>query len=649
MNQTLNAEQLLAVNHVDGPCVVSACPGSGKTKVVTHRAATLIKNGVDPYSILLITFTNKAAKEMKSRLTKLCLDNDISGSEGVTISTFHALCANFLRQGLFPNTVDRNFSILDEDEAVNLITDCGEESGIDRSESKSLLYAYSSWRETESGWMNENIEDAFPDPKHLDTIKCYEHALRSNNAVDFSGLIKHVVFGLQVNPEIKKRISNRFKYVVVDEAQDTNDAQFQIAMDIASHGNLMIVGDADQAIYEWRGAKPDNMLNMQKNIADCRLIRLQTNYRSTASITNPASALISKNPNRLNETINPAKGDGAPVIVKVHRQRDEESSEICRKIKILAAQGIPLRKIAILFRANSQSRAFEMSLRHYNIPYKITGAFKFLDREEIKDILSMLKFAVNPSDSISFGRFSNKPKRGLGASAVATLAPRLSSKSIDDTLSRVSNDPAFPRKQRDALCDVLRAFHGINGNSDPGLVVSHLVAKLQYRTWIELSVKEKDKVNDKMDNIEELIRYAQSFSEQKQGNLQDFCTSLCLADDGSDEKEENSINLMSIHASKGLEFHTVFLVCCEDGSIPHERSIKDIDISKIEEERRLMYVAMTRAEERLVISMSLFDGRSRDQNNKLNVKKYSRFLDEAGIFDKQEFFSQIKSLQEFFH
>jgi DNA helicase-2/ATP-dependent DNA helicase PcrA len=645
MNSSLNSEQVEAAMHREGSCIVSACPGSGKTKVVTHRAATMIKEGIDPRSILLITFTNKAAKEMKSRLAALCGKNGLSGANDVTVSTFHALCAQFLRYGIFKNAPTNNYSILDEDEALSLMTEIADEHGIDRENAKLIHWTYASWRETEDGWMGQNIDRSFREEQVI-CIEKYEAAMKANNAVDFAGLISHVARGLSTDEEARKRLSSRYRYVVVDEAQDTNDAQFKIAMTIAGHGNIMIVGDADQAIYEWRGAKPENMFQMQRNIAGCKLIRLQTNYRSTASITDPASALISKNRNRLNEDIKPSKGDGSPVAVSVFLRREDESSEICKRVKVLQSRGVPLQRMAILFRTNSQSRAFEMSLRQFEIPYKLTGAFKFLDREEIKDAMSMLRFAVNPRDSISLGRFVNRPRRDLGPSVVSILAPRLCPGGHAETAARIASDPAFSVKHKNNLKSVFEAFSDISASSDPGTAVEVLISKLQYRRHLDLTVKNQDVLADKNDNLNELIRYAQSFSEQKQGNLRDFCTSLSLADDGSDDKKSNALNLMSIHASKGLEFHTVFIVCCEDGSIPHERSIKDLNPSKIDEERRLMYVAMTRAEEKLCISMSLLDGRSRDANNQVKAKRYSRFLEEAGLMDRQSFESKVCSLRE---
>lgn len=645
MNDKLNVEQIQAVMHREGPCIVSACPGSGKTKVVTHRAATMLAEGIPGRSMLLITFTNKAAKEMKARLIQLCEANKISGAEDVVISTFHALCAKLIRFGVIPNGLCENFTILDEDQALHLMSEVADEHGLDRDDAKNLHYIYASWRETKDGWLGQYISDTFRDQTEVDIISAYESAMKASNATDFAGLIRDVARAMSTSEETVKRLSNRFKYVVVDEAQDTNDAQFHIATRIASHGNIMIVGDADQAIYEWRGAKPDNMFNMQKNMDNCRLIRLQTNYRSTASITDPASALIANNGNRLNESINPHSSDGLPIKVSVHIDREDEAQEICKKIRALASSGVSMKRMAILFRINSQSRAFEMWLRNFSIPYKLTGAFKFLDREEVKDVLSMLKFAVNNVDSISFSRFANKPKRGLGASAVSTLAPRLIPGNIKAIISRVEADSAFPPKQRDALVSVLSAFEGLYPSSNPGEAAELLVQRLGYKRYLETSTKEKHKSEEKIDNVDELIKYAHSFFEQGKGSLRDFCASLSLSDDDRDEKTDQSVNLMSMHASKGLEFDTVFVVGCEEGSIPHERSIKENSLAKIEEERRLMYVAMTRAEKRLSMTMSLFDGKSRDKVGRVSIKRYSRFLQEAGLMDAEAFSEKVAEIR----
>jgi len=645
MNDKLNAEQIHAVMHRDGPCIVSACPGSGKTKVVTHRAATMLSEGIPGRSMLLITFTNKAAKEMKARLIQLCEANRIAGAEDVVISTFHALCAKLIRLGVIQNGLCENFTILDEDQALHLMSEVAEEHGLDRDDAKSLHYIYASWREKKDGWLGQYVSDTFLDQTKVAIISAYESAMKASNATDFAGLIRDVARAMSTSEETVKRLSSRFKYVVVDEAQDTNDAQFHIATRIASHGNIMIVGDADQAIYEWRGAKPDNMFNMQKNMDNCRLIRLQTNYRSTASITDPASALIANNGNRLNESINPHSSDGFPIKVSVHIDREDEAQEICKKIRALASSGILMKRIAILFRVNSQSRAFEMWLRNFSIPYKLTGAFNFLDREEVKDVLSMLKFAVNNVDSISFSRFANKPKRGLGSSAVLTLAPRLIPGNIKAVISRVEADSAFPAKQRDALVSVLSAFDGLRPDSHPGEAAELLVQRLGYKTYLEMSTKEKHKSEEKTDNVDELIRYAHSFFEQGKGSLRDFCASLSLSNDDREENTDQSVNLMSMHASKGLEFDTVFVVGCEEGSIPHERSIKENSLAKIEEERRLMYVAMTRAEKRLSMTMSLLDGKRRDKVGTTSIKRYSRFLQEAGLMDAEGFYEKVAEIR----
>lgn len=286
-----------------------------------------------------------------------------------------------------------------------------------------------------------------------------------------------------------------------------------------------------------------------------------------------------------------------------------------------------------------------MWLRNFSIPYKLIGAFKFLDREEVKDVLSMLKFAVNNVDSISFSRFANKPSRGLGASAVSILAPRLILGNIKAVITRVEADSAFSPKQRDALVSVLSAFEGLYPNSNPGEAAELLVQRLGYKKHLEASTKEKHKSEEKIDNVDELIKYAYSFFEQGKGSLRDFCASLSLSDDDRDEETDQSVNLMSMHASKGLEFDTVFVVGCEEGSIPHERSIKENSLAKIEEERRLMYVAMTRAEKRLSMTMSLFDGKSRNKVGRVFIKRYSRFLQEAGLMDAEIFSEKVAEIR----
>jgi DNA helicase-2/ATP-dependent DNA helicase PcrA len=644
MNHSLNAEQLEAVMHREGPCIVSACPGSGKTKVVTHRAATMLQEGIDPSSILLITFTNKAAKEMKSRLASLCKNNGIVGAERVMVSTFHALCAQFLRYGAFRVGLSKNYTIIDEDQAMSIMGEIAEEHDISRDDAKLLLWSYSNWRETEDGWLNQWRELSF-DSVQCECLKKYDLALASSNAVDFAGLICAVAHGLATDDQARSRISNHYRYLVVDEAQDTNDAQFKIANSIASHNNLMIVGDADQAIYEWRGAKPDNMLKMHRRIEGCRLIILKTNYRSTSVITGHASDLISKNKNRLNDRISPHKTSGSPVSVRVFLRREEEAQDVCKRILAMNKMGVALNRMAVLFRVNSQSRAFEMFLRHYKIPYKITGAFNFMDREEVKDIVSMLKFAVNPQDSISLARFANKPRKEFGPSVISILAPRLSPNGLQESLSRVMSDPAFSNKQKSSIHKVLSAFSGVDASSEAEWAVKKLITDLNYENYLKASVKDKNRYEDKVDNINELIRFAATFSEDKRGNLRDFCTCLSLSEteDESSENSNNVLNLMSIHSAKGLEFNTVFIVCCEDGSIPHSRSIKDGNPSKIDEERRLMYVAMTRAEENLFMSMSILDGRYGSSYQ--NIKTYSRFLVEAGLMDHDSFVREVKMLE----
>lgn len=635
----LNKEQLDAVSHILGPCLVSACPGAGKTRVIAYRAINLLRHKIDPSKILLVTFTNKASREMRERIEKLAKKYDVP-FDGMTISTFHSFCLDILRKnGNYNGRRYSSINILDEDDCMSLLKNICEDIGIEleKSELQSFKSRFDSLRE-QCMTIDEVKKEMSKKENGEILVEKYISAFHGVNGIDFSGIMYEFYIRLISDENFRAGVCAKYKFLMIDEVQDTNIIQFKIANILASgHSNIFMVGDTDQSIYQWRGAKPSQVADYIKN-NNCKVYRLTKNYRCTANITNIASNIISNNKNRLNERITPHKANGDPVIYSVFMTREEEASNIAKRINKLKYNGVKYKDIAVLVRAGYLTRNIENAFMVNSIPYCITGGFRFFDREEIKDVVSMLKFLHNKNDVLSFSRFMNKPKRGLGGKCVQTIHSA-GLRNFDSALLSeiINNSTEIKDAQKKAINYLISNLFSVDVNavSVPDLI-RHVIKATEYGVYLK-SFKD-DTVDNKLENVEELIKSAESSKQ----NLADFLSSISLMSTPKEANEEdmvNSVKIMTMHASKGLEFQNVFMPCCEEHIIPHKRSIQD-GPSAIDEERRLCYVAMTRGMERLFLSNSVFESKF-DRNYKFP----SRFLIEGGITDRERYVELVQEAQ----
>ena len=619
----LNEEQQEAVMHVNGPCLVTACPGSGKTRVIVHRAFNMINSGISPSNILMLTFTNKSAKEMKSRLVEMLKQPEISSK--ITCCTFHSLCVRILKRYYDRCGLHKNFNIADEDDCLLVLQSVLDNHHIkmEKDDMKFFIRTVNSHRENDDINL-DRLDDWFYEDKSLNNfIKEYFESLKTSGNIDFTGLLHDAYTLLRDNVDVKDFINSKFKFVMVDEVQDTNLLQFELLKLIASHNNLFMVGDLDQSIYKFRGARPENMSKFCEE-KEARLIKLSTNYRCGPNIIKLANQVISNNKGRINNQIIGVKTKGADVSKIIAMSRDDEAALVASRIKDLIEIGFPMREIAILFRTNHISRSFELSCSRMGIPYEVVGAYKFFDREEIRDIISMLKFLNNPADTMSLFRFINKPKRGIG--------PKMFGKFLDDYKSspQVRSDD-FAKIYK--VVDLFSSFKNLDKISE---CIEFVLSSNDYRNYLKTT--HPDSYEDRLDNILELKNSCIPFDNNPNSNLGTWLLNLMLMDTQDGENANSKIKLMSMHASKGLEFDCVFIVGLEDGVCPHKRSIQE-DPFNLDEERRLLYVAITRSREALCLSCSVItDFRTKQKNIP------SRFLIESGFIDLNEYHEEVSRL-----
>ena len=625
----LNKEQQQAVQHTEGPLLILAGAGSGKTKVLTVRIAHLLAQGVNPYEILAITFTNKAAKEMKSRVEGLV--GDVANR--IWLSTFHSFCAKFLRFEL-DNFLgyNSNFTIYDTSDSQAVIKAALKALNLDDkyypvgamlaaiSDAKNKLLFASDFRKQAKDFYQQKVADVY---------EYYERELRKNNALDFDDLLLVVVKLLQSNKDVLDKYSKRFRYVMIDEYQDTNHAQYLLAKLLASHWkNIAVVGDADQSIYAWRGADIQNILDFEKDYPNCTSIKLEQNYRSTKIILDAANAVIENNEGRPKKNLWTDKTEGAKIQHFTAQSEHEEAAFIGDTIaKKHDIHGVPYGDMAILYRTNAQSRVLEEALIKRALPYTMVGGTKFYDRKEIKDVLAYLRVLYNPFDDLSLLRIINVPKRSIGATTVAKLQDyaRANGTSLFMTLTQLHLVDSIKGKTKEKL-------------EEFGILIFTLVAEMEDRTVLDIlesildrtgylaQLEESTDPQDqaRAENIGELLSVAKDFQDTNpSGTVEDFLEQVALVNDvDSFEQEESKVTLMTLHAAKGLEFPIVFLGGLEEGLFPHSRTLMNPE--EIEEERRLAYVGITRAEKELYIS----NATTRTVFGRTSSYLPSRFIDE---------------------
>lgn len=625
----LNKEQQQAVQHTEGPLLILAGAGSGKTKVLTVRIAHLLAQGVNPYEILAITFTNKAAKEMKSRVEGLV--GDVANR--IWLSTFHSFCAKFLRFEIDSFLgYNSNFTIYDTSDSQAVIKAALKALNLDDkyypvgamiaaiSDAKNNLLFASDFRKQARDFYQQKVADVY---------EYYERELRKNNALDFDDLLLVAVKLLQSNATVLDKYSHRFRYVMIDEYQDTNHAQYLLAKLLASHWkNIAVVGDADQSIYAWRGADIQNILDFEKDYPNCTSIKLEQNYRSTKIILDAANAVIDNNEGRPEKNLWTDKIEGAKIQHFTAQSEHEEAAFIGDTIaKKHDIHDVPYGDMAILYRTNAQSRVLEEALIKRALPYTMVGGTKFYDRKEIKDVLAYLRVLYNPFDDLSLLRIINVPKRSIGATTVAKLQDYAREKgtSLFMTLTQLHLIDSIKGKTKEKLEEFgILIFTLVSEMEDKTVldILESILDRTGYLAQLEESTDPQDQA--RAENIGELLSVAKDFQDTNpSGTVEDFLEQVALVNDvDSFEQEEAKVTLMTLHAAKGLEFPIVFLCGLEEGLFPHSRTLMNPE--EIEEERRLAYVGITRAEKELYIS----NATTRTVFGRTSSYLPSRFIDE---------------------
>ena len=630
---TLNNEQREAVFCTEGPLLMRAGAGSGKTRSLTHRIAYLIEEkGVAPWNILAITFTNKAAQEMRERVDALVG----YGSEDIWISTFHATCSRILRRHIDLLGYDRNFTIYDASDQKSLMKEVLKEMKIDTKQfpERSVMSEISSAKNEYKSPLDYRNEygSNFRNQRIADIYEHYQKRLKENNALDFDDLLVKMVDLFQTNPDVLEHYQDRFQYIMVDEYQDTNTVQFLLVSLLAKkYRNLCVVGDDDQSIYKFRGANIYNILNFEKVFPDAQVIRLEQNYRSTQNILNAANGVIANNKGRKEKKLWTENQKGELVHFKQYDTEYDEADGVVSRINFLAMRGVQYKDMAILYRTNAQSRIFEEKLKQKNIPYAIVRGISFYDRKEIKDLMSYLKVVDSGMDDLSVKRIINVPKRGIGQTTINRLQEFaiLNQMSFLDAVFNADEIPEVTRAlaKLHKFADMIEEFREYASEHEISELLEHILDVTQYRA--ELEAEGTDESISRLEDIEELFNDIAYYEEEEENpNLRDFLAEkdMYTLNAGIDnlEDENNKVLLMTLHNAKGLEFNNVFLGGMEEGVFPGFGAMMSGDESEIEEERRLCYVGITRAKERLFLSAA----KRRMLRGQTQYNRRSRFIDE---------------------
>lgn len=634
---TLNGPQKDAVFHTEGPLLILAGAGSGKTRVLTHRIAYLIEEmGVNPWNILAITFTNKAAGEMRHRVDDLVG----SGSESIWVSTFHSACVRILRRYIDRMGYDNRFTIYDTDDQKTLMKEVCRKVDLDTKRFKErMLLSVISSAKNEMIMPEEfelNAGGDFAQQQIARAYREYEVQLRANNALDFDDLLVKTVQLLDTQPDVRESYQERFRYIMVDEYQDTNTVQFKLVSLLAGkYRNLCVVGDDDQSIYKFRGANIRNILDFEKEFPDARVIKLEQNYRSTGNILNAANGVIRHNKGRKDKTLWTDNGEGDKITLRQFDTAYDEAEFIAEDIRGSVSEGASYNDSAILYRTNAQSRMFEEKFVAMNIPYEIVGGINFYARKEIKDILAYLKTVDNGKDDLAVRRIINVPKRGIGLTTVnriqesaaergigfyeALLAPEL----IDGVGRSVS--------KLDSFAALIEYFKGQAERESLTDLLNEIIEKTGYIESLDGDTPEENQA--RIQNIDELVSKAAAYEEEcadrdEAATLSGFLEEVALvADIDSLDENQDYVVLMTLHSAKGLEFSRVYLAGMEDGLFPSYMTITGDDPEELEEERRLCYVGITRAEQKLMLTCA----RKRMVRGDVQYNNISRFIREIPV------------------
>ncbi len=606
----LNPEQRRGVLTTEGPVLVLAGAGSGKTRVITVRIAHLLAKGVDPHAILAMTFTNKAAGEMRERVAELV---GKQAASALTVGTFHAFCLKLLKQHAELLGYPRNFSISDSSDQVSALKGALRDLRVAETQIQpGALQSRISLEKNRLGTAAAFLGRAADDREELigRAWQRYEDHLRRSRSMDFDDLLLNAVRLLREHPSVKKSLALRFRYVMVDEYQDTNSPQYEIVKQIAgAHRNLCVVGDDDQSIYGWRGADITKILSFEQDFKGAAVVRLETNYRSTEQILGAANRVIANNPKRHAKTLRSALGSGDPVMAVSMADENVEAETIVLQIHDLVRKGrAKLSDFAILFRTGTQPRTFEQQLRARSMPYVLVGGMSFFDRKEVRDVLAYLRLCREPDDEVSLLRVINTPPRGVGKTSIDRLLEFATEHaiSVPAALARAGEVEKLDPRASEAICAFQRLLTTANARAAElslEALVMRIIDAVGYRAEVERLYPDTKTQTERWNAVLEVAKFARNHEQrQKQATLETFLDELAI--DREDRKEDSDkvrdvVTLMTLHAAKGLEFERVYLVGVEEGILPHQRAVEE---DTIEEERRLMYVGITRAKRHLTIS-----------------------------------------------
>lgn len=626
---TLNAQQRQAVETLEGPLLILAGAGSGKTRALTYRIANLVEHGVAPWSILALTFTNKAAREMRERTEALIGRN----AQDMWVTTFHSCCARMLRMDITKLGRESNFLIYDDDDQMSLIGNILKRLGIsDKDMPKREI------KERISDAKNKSLdpEQYLMDNPYLDeavlrVFREYQRSLKECNALDFDDLLCMTVKLLESCPDVLDKYRRKFSYVLVDEYQDTNSLQYQmIELICREHKNICVVGDDDQSIYGWRGADIRNILEFEKDFQGAKVIRLEQNYRSTSNILNGANAVIGNNLGRKQKKLWTDNGDGEKIELYTAETERDEAHFVCRKIMEGVRSGMSYSDFAILYRMNAQSRVPETTLMNYGIPNRVYGGQRFYERREIKDIMAYLRLMYNPFDDVSLRRIINVPKRSIGDASVNELARVAQKNSTSMLMAAIScTEDMDPRaaKKIHPFAEAMGEFIAMSRTMPLSEFTWGLIEALEYEQHLKAEDKKGD-VESRMDNLRELIGNIKEIEKdipEGEDVLKVFLENVALVADIDSLNEENgAVALMTLHSAKGLEFPIVFMMGMEENVFPTSRAKNDMSTGAMEEERRLCYVGMTRAKSKLY----MLNAKQRSIFGSESYNRRSRFIDE---------------------
>lgn len=625
---TLNKEQRQAVDTLDGPLLILAGAGSGKTRALTYRIANLVDHGVSPWNILALTFTNKAAREMRERTEAL-----LGGSvKDMWVATFHSCCTRILRSDIDKLGRDRNFVIYDDDDQTSLIAAIMKRLGVnDKDITKRQIKEHISKAKNKSTEPEKFLMDnPYLDESVLKVFREYQRSLKEYNALDFDDLLGKTLELFQSCPEVLQKYRSKFRYILVDEYQDTNVMQYHIVELLArEHGNICVVGDDDQSIYGWRGADIRNILDFEKDFPGAKVIRLEQNYRSTSNILDAANAVIENNQGRKSKKLWTDNGRGDRIETFTADSERDEAHFVCRKIMEGVRNGMNYGDFAVLYRMNAQSRIPETTMVNYGIPNKVYGGQRFYERKEIKDIMAYLRLIYNPFDDIALKRIINVPKRSIGDASIAELARVAEQEGKSMLVAALTSENIDPRamKKIKPFADTMGEFIALSRTMPLSEFTWGMISALEYETYLKAEDK-RGEVESRMDNLRELIGNIKEIEKdlpEGEDALRAFLENVSLVSDIDSMNDGNgAVALMTLHSAKGLEFPVVFMIGMEENIFPTSRARNDMSNHAMEEERRLCYVGMTRAKQKLY----LINARQRNIFGNESYNRKSRFIEE---------------------